>query len=219
MNPVRVLIAAGDRLARAGLAALIETPGLAIVGRLALDNVDEEAWRSAATTYLPDVVILDLGGPAAVDMSAVAAAAAALEPEIDGPEVASPGAPILALVEDAVGAAAARARGALGVLLRTASAAQLISAVHAVATGLAVATPELVAVSAAAPEVAVGLTPREFQALALLAEGHSNREIAAALSISIHTAKDHVDSVMAKLGASSRTGAAIRAARMGLLRL
>jgi len=219
VEPVRVLIAAGDRLARAGLASLIEGHDLIVAGRLALDEADEDAWEAAVTAFQPDVVVLDLGGPAAAALDAVTAAAHALGAPVQGEEHEWSGAPILALVEDAVGAAAARARGALGVVLRTADAAQLAGAARAVAAGLAVATPDLVAVAGVVPDVVTSLTPREVEVLALFAEGLSNRQIAAALGISVHTAKDHVDHVMAKLGASSRTGAAIRAARLGWLRL
>jgi DNA-binding CsgD family transcriptional regulator len=57
------------------------------------------------------------------------------------------------------------------------------------------------------------LTPREREVLELLAVGLSNREIGQALQISAHTAKFHVQGVLEKLDATSRTEAAVRAAR------
>jgi DNA-binding NarL/FixJ family response regulator len=63
------------------------------------------------------------------------------------------------------------------------------------------------------------LTPREREVLELLAHGLSNRQIADALAISEHTAKFHVASVSAKLGASSRTEAVRLGVRRGLIAL
>ncbi len=58
------------------------------------------------------------------------------------------------------------------------------------------------------------LTPRELEVLELLAQGFSNREIGEVLSISSHTAKFHVQGLLDKLDATTRTEAAVRAARM-----
>lgn len=65
---------------------------------------------------------------------------------------------------------------------------------------------------------AYGLTPRELQVLRLLAAGHSNREIAAALVISEHTVARHVQNMFAKLGVSSRTAASALAFEHHLVR-
>jgi DNA-binding CsgD family transcriptional regulator len=64
-----------------------------------------------------------------------------------------------------------------------------------------------------------GLTQRELQVLALLAEGASNKEIARRLGISVHTAKFHVGSVLDKLDATGRTDAVAHAARLGVIEL
>jgi DNA-binding CsgD family transcriptional regulator len=75
------------------------------------------------------------------------------------------------------------------------------------------------------PATAVGLdgevllSPREFEVLALLAEGASNKEIARRLNISVHTAKFHVGSLLDKLDAVGRTDAVAHAARRGVLNL
>ena len=61
------------------------------------------------------------------------------------------------------------------------------------------------------------LTSREREVLTLMAEGMSNRSISDALSISEHTAKFHVNAVMAKLGVQKRTEAVTRAVRLGLI--
>jgi len=63
------------------------------------------------------------------------------------------------------------------------------------------------------------LTSRELDVLALLAEGRSNKEIARALGISVHTAKFHVGSLLDKLDATGRTDAVAHAARRGIIEL
>ncbi len=73
------------------------------------------------------------------------------------------------------------------------------------------------ALNAAAP--AQPLTPREVEVLAMLAEGHANKAIAARLAISEHTVKTHVGSVFDKLGVSTRAEAVASAARLGLIML
>jgi DNA-binding CsgD family transcriptional regulator len=73
--------------------------------------------------------------------------------------------------------------------------------------GLAVALPDADATRDEDPAVALGLTRREREVLRLLADGHSDREIAAALSISPKTVGLHVSHLLAKLGVSSRAAA------------
>lgn len=70
-----------------------------------------------------------------------------------------------------------------------------------------------------APGVDAGLTARELEVLALLAEGASNKTIAQRLGISTHTAKFHVSSVLDKLDAIGRTDAVAHAARLGVIHL
>ena len=210
-EPTRVLVLAGDRLARAGLAALLEqAPEVAVVGRVAgVADLD-----AAITAHAPEVVALDVGGGG--DPEALRAMLG------EAVEIAEP-IPLLALVEGEEGAREAVGAGARGVLPREIEPAALGAAALALRYGLRVAHPDLgepIASSGALPDVLVEpLTPREHEVLALLAEGQSNRQIAAALSISPYTVKDHVDAILAKLGAASRTEAAIRAARLGLVAL
>ncbi len=63
------------------------------------------------------------------------------------------------------------------------------------------------------------LTPRELDVLELVGEGHSNKAIAGRLGISEHTVKFHVNAILGKLGAGSRTDAVVRATRLGLILL
>ncbi|MEH2508384.1 DNA-binding CsgD family transcriptional regulator [Bradyrhizobium sp. AZCC 1578] len=65
----------------------------------------------------------------------------------------------------------------------------------------------------------IDLTPRERDVLVLMAEGASNKAIARQLGISVHTAKFHVASLLAKLDATGRTDAVAHAARLGVINL
>lgn len=117
--------------------------------------------------------------------------------------------------------------GALGLLLRSADASQLDAAVTAALSGRSWVAPEVAgammrALSTAfakgdANAVAGGLSARELDVLRLVAEGMSNRDVAARLHISENTVKNHMRAVHEKLGVSSRTEAVVTAARDGLL--
>jgi DNA-binding NarL/FixJ family response regulator len=101
---------------------------------------------------------------------------------------------------------------------------KLVAAAQAVANGLAVVEPKLT--SALLPAIDSDdftldepLTPREMQVLQRLAEGLTNKAIAQELGISEHTIKFHVNAIMGKLQAQSRTEAVVRAPRLGLIHL
>jgi DNA-binding NarL/FixJ family response regulator len=119
----------------------------------------------------------------------------------------------------------ALAAGAQAVLPRDISAAKLEVAIAAVQKGLTVTEPGWLTAASASGSVASGnaiddnLTPREHEVLILLAEGLSNKQIAAKLSISEHTAKFHVNSILQKMDAQKRVEAVVRAARRGLINL
>ena len=113
-----------------------------------------------------------------------------------------------------------RALGLRAALPLDATPDELTGAVRAVHAGLLVVHPEALAPPAAAsvaPAHGLALTAREREILELIAEGANNRLIAARLAISRHTVKFHVASILAKLGAGSRTEAVALALRAGLL--
>lgn len=128
--------------------------------------------------------------------------------------------PVVALVPEESLAGALLAAGARAVLDRAVESAALQQAIASVHAGLVVLDPDVVEslVRAAAPSAdAPLLTARERQVLELLAQGSSNRVIAERLGVTEHTAKFHLNAILGKLGASSRTDAVVRAARLGLL--
>ncbi len=216
MLEVRVLVIADDPLARAGLAALLAAqPGMNVVGRAAaMDDL-----LAARQAYRPDVVLWDLGHELARSTQRMA-----LLDKID--------VPVAALLPDATAAAQVWGPGVQALLRRDAEPSQLAAALAALGEGLAVLDPTFVPSltpattpsepqgwSAAAEAPAEELTPRELEVLRLMAEGLPNKTIAVRLGISEHTVKFHVNAVMGKLDAESRTEAVVRATRLGLILL
>jgi DNA-binding NarL/FixJ family response regulator len=130
------------------------------------------------------------------------------------------GLPVVALAATFEQARRLRAAGAAAVLSRGVDASGLAAALAAVLEGLVVSDPTL----EPAPgepfdlgEAGESLTPRELEVLNLVAEGLSNKAIAARLGIRESTVKDHVNSMLDKLGAQSRTEAVTVALRRGLI--
>jgi DNA-binding NarL/FixJ family response regulator len=137
------------------------------------------------------------------------------------------GLPVLALLPDPSHAADVWTAEVRGLLLRDAPPASIVAALQAVAQGLAVLDQPLTGALHTSQSQPSGtdllpleqLTPRELQVLQLLAEGLPNKAIARQLGISEHTVKFHVNAILGKLGAQSRTDAVVRATRLGLLLL
>ena len=135
--------------------------------------------------------------------------------------------PVLLLLEPATQNRVNRAMqlGIRGILPADVTPAQLVSALGAVAKGLVVLQPREPALALASSQARNGepaelfepLTPREKEVLQMLASGLGNKQIAAHLKISEHTAKFHVASILGKLGASSRTEAVSLGLRRGLI--
>ena len=132
------------------------------------------------------------------------------------------GTPSVLLLDTPERVAALVAAGARGVLWRDVDGERLVAALSAALAGATVLDEGMAALllePRAAHASGVELTPREAEVLGLMAEGLSNKLIAARLGISDHTAKFHVNAVLEKLGAETRTEAVVRAARQGLLML
>ncbi len=124
--------------------------------------------------------------------------------------------PAVVLLGDEAQARAAVSKGARGAVRRTADVIRIKAALDAVASGLTVVDFALVqGKNESEPET--HLTGREQEVLELLVQGFSNRRIAKRLGISEHTAKFHVNGILLKLGAGTRTEAVVVAARRGLV--
>jgi two-component system, NarL family, nitrate/nitrite response regulator NarL len=137
----------------------------------------------------------------------------------DVPE--APGAPPSVVLTDAALTPRALQLGVRAVLPREAGPDQIVAALHAASAGLVAVPAESSAlVIPAAGEVEIeSLTPRESETLEMLAEGLSNKQIAGRLGISDHTAKFHVNSILGKLHAGTRTEAVMRGIRLGLVKV
>jgi two-component system, NarL family, nitrate/nitrite response regulator NarL len=188
------VVIARDPLVRSGLVAVLSVyPGLVLKDAVAVPDAKINA----------DVVIWD--GNDALGTSEAS--------------------PVLALVNAPEDARQALRSGARGALARSSPAHAIAPAALAVAAGHWVVDESfavaLFGLTREPPPVPVPtlLTLREQEVLALLSEGLSNRDIAERLGISRHTAKFHVNSILDKLGATTRTEAVVLAARSGLLSL
>lgn len=203
----RVLILADDPLARAGLAALLSSQSSLTVAAQSSSDVDAAALLDA---FQPDVVLWDLGWSPDSQI-------ATLSQFVEGHSV-----PVVALLTVDSLADVARAGGARGLLPRTSNANQMAAALHAVVQGLLVFDETLLAAPSPTPtalDLLEPLSARELEVLRHLAEGLSNKEIARVIGVSEHTAKFHVNAILGKLGAQSRTEAVVKATRAGLILL
>lgn len=215
MSEIAIALIADDPLARAGLAALLAAdPSCAVVAQLSLAD-----WLADLQTEYPpnhwsenlaDGVIWDVGwDPLAV-----------LPDEELFPL------PVVALLPDETAVPHLWSLGIQAMLRRDASAAAMMAAMQAALQGVAALDPDFV--TAVLPETISlptathdfsELTPRENEVLYLLAEGLTNKAIAHQLEISDHTVKFHVNAILSKLNAQSRTEAVVQATRLGLLLL
>lgn len=207
-DDLRLLVLADDPLARAGLAALLgDIPGFLVVAQVH-SNILSDANGEAYADLPVDLIVWDMGWEPA-------------ERVADEPVVQS--VPVLALVADQESAGIAWRLGCRGVITREFDEGRLVAAMSAVAMGFVVVAPPLMN-SFLSPRAGVestfnDLTPRESEVLSLLAEGLTNRAIAQRLAISDHTVKFHVNAILNKLDAQSRTDAVVRATRLGILAL
>jgi len=217
---MKILVVDDQRLMREGLATILELePDMEVVGTAA-DGRDAYAkvmeWR-------PDAVLMDIRMPV---MDGVEASALILK---HYPETKIL---ILTTFDDEELILRALEQGVHGYLLKDMPSEAIVSAIHAVCNGGTVFQPEITSMllkglnkgtaGSAMPipaflkdeeEGFASLTEREKNVLAFLAEGLNNKEIADALYITEGTVKNHLSSVMAKLGLRDRTQAAIFAVR------
>ncbi len=201
--PIEVLIVAPDPLVRDGLAARLDgRPEVTVSGQADPDDAPLIAGQVRA-------VLWDLGPGPEPDLEPLTA-------------LTTTGVPVVVLVGRPELATTAWRAGARGILPRTADTGELILALVTAAGGLIAVDPNLFpppgSLRSAPPgEPTEAPTPRELEVLALIADGLSSKEIARQLGISEHTVKFHVNMVMSKLGARSRTEAVVIAARLGLI--
>jgi DNA-binding NarL/FixJ family response regulator len=205
---IRVLIADDHPIMRTGLQALFDTEDeIDVVGA-----VGTTAEALAETQRLrPDVVLMDLQFQGQFEGAAATLRIRALD---DAPAVL-----ILTNYDAESDIITAIESGAAGYLLKDTPPDDLVAAVVAAAAGKSALAPAVATrLLARVRDAQLALSIRELEVLTLVAEGHSNGDIARRLHLSETTVKSHLAHVFPKLGATSRTAAVAAARLAGLIR-
>ncbi|MEG4230804.1 response regulator transcription factor [Microcoleus sp. Pol11C3] len=208
-----ILIVEDDPMMQLGLQHILNNqPHLTVVAQAVNGN---EAV-SAALQHQPDIALMDIDLPGIDGIAAAQQIRAAL-----------PHTRILMLTHHSnpTHVMAALSSGAHGYCVKGTNAEQLLAAITTVQEGGSyldrkIADCVLQNLKTPLPDSYaddIKLTEREMQVLQQLVEGKSNKQIAAELGMSVHTAKGHVEMIIAKFEASDRTQAAVKALRLGLV--
>jgi DNA-binding NarL/FixJ family response regulator len=201
MKKVRILLADDHTIFRAGIRALLENePDMVVVG-------EAEDGRTAVKLVCqekPDVVLMDIAMPLLNGLEATR------QVKNDYPQTKVL---ILTMHDNEEYIRQALVNGAMGYILKDASAHELLDAIHAVHRGEAVLSPAITRLvienylrwgDLQKDNTSDGLSPREREVLQLIAEGYSNKEISEILCISIKTVQAHRMNLMSKLNLHDR---------------
>ena len=214
-EPVRVLLVDDQTLVRQGIRSLLAlTPDVEVVG----EGTDGDDALRLLDECDVDVLLLDLRMPG---RDGIATLEAMRERDIQVPVL------VLTTFDDEELVLQAMRGGARGYLLKDVTLDQLVSAARSLASGGTVLQPafteRLLRAMVERPGSIGGaqrpepLTARELDVLRLAAAGWSNREIAHGLHLAEGTVKNHMSSVLLKLGVRDRTRAVLRALELGVL--
>ncbi|MBL8299717.1 MAG: response regulator transcription factor [Rhodanobacteraceae bacterium] len=213
--PIRVVIADDQTLMRQGLSGLLALNTDIVVVACAADGVEALA---AIEEHAPDVAVIDVRMPR---LSGIQLLAEAARRGIDVPIL------LLTTFNDDAAMIEGLCSGAKGYLLKDSSAETLACAIRRLACGESYLLPAIT------ERIAEGLsklpqrfesagrtsalTRRECEVLRLLGTGLSNRDVANALACSEGTVRNHVSTILSKLGVRNRTQALLRALDLGLI--
>ena len=206
---LQLLVVAESLLIRAGLSSLLEERGCIV-----LAQTDGEALNDDIDRFQPDILVVDMGWHTRAMCLKLG--------EVDSDL------PILALVADDEADDTLLLLQSLaafthyGLLLQNSDPDMIAAALHALDSGLIVVEPTLSRllkkpIHPQPSPLAAALTPRENEVLQWLAQGLTNKAIAFELGVTQHTVKFHVNAIMSKLDAQSRTEAVVRATQAGMI--
>lgn len=217
MKPIRVLLADDHNLVRAGMRALLQNvPEIEVVA----EAENGRQVRALIKAHQPDVVLMDIAMPELNGLDATAQ----LVKEFPRLRII-----ILSMHATKGYVLQALRAGASGYLLKGAATPELALAIKAAARGetyLSSAISKYVVeafkggeikTTASSPRVDADLTPRQREVLQLIAEGHSTKEIAEKLNISVKTAKTHRSELMRRLDLHDVAAVVRYAVQIGLV--
>ena len=205
MKKITVLIIDDHAILRMGLKSLLSTKkDIEVAG----DAANGETGVAKAARLKPDVAIVDL-----------------MMPGMDGAETTkrilsvSPRTGVMILTTFGTADAISHAikAGARGAVMKNVDFPELVEAIRTVAAGGQAISPEIERLLAESPPIP-SLSPRQTEILESITRGLSNNDIAKQLGISVDMVKEHVNSLLVKIGAANRTEAATIALRKHLLK-
>jgi DNA-binding NarL/FixJ family response regulator len=203
---IRILIAEDHLIARVGVKTILNTqPDMNVVAEAANGAQAVELHRQ----HRPDITLMDMRMPGTSGQEAIVAIRAE-----------QPQARIIALSTYGGDEEIRRAlnSGVRAYLTKDVLHDELIRAIHAVHAGETYLPPSI-RMALEASSLPAGLSARELDVLALIVKGHGNKQIAYDLGIAEHTVKNHVKSILSKLGVADRTQAATAAIQRGIIHL
>jgi RNA polymerase sigma factor (sigma-70 family) len=215
MKKIRILLADDHTLMRGGLRLIIEQhPDLSVVG----EAEDGRQAVALAASLKPDVAVLDIGMP---NLNGIEAAKQITEGD-SGTAVV-----VLSMHRDETYILRALKAGVRGYLLKDSAESDLVRAIRAVAERKSFFSPAVSKVlledymrklkRTGAEDSYDLLTPREREILQLVAEGKSNKEVAAILNLSVYTVETHRSNIMEKLKLKSLPELILYAVRKGII--
>ena len=201
---IRVLVADDHFVVRIGLAAVIDAqPDMIVIDQAENGQQAIELYRK----HSPDVVLMDLRMPVVSGLEATTA----IRKDFPDARIV-----VLTTFDGDEDIFRALQAGAGAYLLKHTLKEELLAAIKAVNQGKRY-IPTGVAMRLAERPPLSDLTDREIEVLRLMAEGLSNSDISATLSISVGTVKTHINRILSKLGARDRTQAVTTAIQRGLV--
>jgi DNA-binding NarL/FixJ family response regulator len=205
-DTIRILAADDHQLIRQGIAGLIaDEPGMTVVAEAANGREAIDQFRR----HRPDVTLMDLQMPELNGIEAMTAIRAEF-----------PDARIIVLTTYTGDVQVLRAikAGASGYLLKSTLVNEMLAAIRAVHAGRKALSAE-VSFDLAEHSAQEALSPLEVRVLRLIANGHTNKEIAAKLSVTEEAVKSQVRNILSKLGTDDRTHAAVIGLKRGIIEL